>query len=403
MHKSLLNQFIDSSDDPILVLHKDPEDTAYRVVYYNPSYLTKIQSLLPQRLKEPFDLSSLSDEDKEPILYAIYERTVVHKEIQLNIDVTSHTSKELIDSLVTPNNTSSNPYSTSNIPYTHNNISINDLTPSSCTLTQYLYIHGYPMNAKYYVLLIRNITEHYCRNEDIKKSKNLLEGLFESSFNALVITTLDGSIIKFNRRFYAHLLTKYEYNFSLGLNKGYVWDLPCFDKSDMMRLREFYKGSSKVPMKVGEFFFTPYLGDKTTSLNYVLCELRLDHIEATKESALASLEDSGSRLLLNNLESDVIRLQKRVFEDKDSVVSRLDTVLLDIRDMKGAIEDVQITMAPLKDLNALFRMCSWASTNLPIKTLTVIIVGWLGLTNPFIENKILEYLFDITPIELNTD
>lgn len=370
MSKNLLIQFIDSCDDAILLLkntisiNPDEEESlnlkigdkfigcvsdlqhdlassletplseaTYRVIYMNPMYKEHFLSYCPQKLYEDF----VCKEGYGSVEDNIKQRLIQHKELSINSKV--------------------------------------------------IYLHGYPINALYYVLLFRDITEQHQSRESISKTKFLLEGVFENSFSALCVSDLEGNIVKFNRRFYSHLLSNYEFNFTADLNKGKVYDLPCFGDFDRKELVNFYSGTKERGYKVGEFYFTPYISsDLGTS--YVLVEFRLDHSDAVREQVISELPDPTSRTLLSNLEADVIRLQRRVFEDQDSVVIQLDRIVLDLQSINDKLK-------PLDDLKGFFSVINWISTNIPWKVVIPLFLLYGGFNVPYIHKVILQNIFDV--------
>lgn len=364
MTKNLLIQFIDSCDDAILLLKNtidvdaDNEssltfleskfvtyiggdvESGYKVLYMNPAYRTNFLNLYPQKIYGDFVF------DDEYIKRDIVNRLIQHREL-FNLD-------------------------------------------------KVIYIHGYPMNALYYVLLFRDITDQYRIREMTNKNKLLLEGVFESSFSALCVSDLDGEIVKFNRRFYSHLLSNYEFNFTAGLNKGKVYDLPCFESEDVSKIKEFYAGTKERGCKIGEFYFTPYISGNDTG-SYVLVELKLDHMTAVREQVLSELPDSTSRTLLSNLESDVIRLQRRVFEDNDSVI----TLVKELSDRFSMLSAEMISfnekLKPFEDLRGFMNILHWIGTNVPWKIILAIFMVYGGLKLPPVH----EFVLDQMEIELH--
>lgn len=355
MTKNLLIQFIDSCDDGILLLKNtakidstndssitllesnflnyvdNSSQSTYKVFHMNPVYKDSFLSLYPQKMYKDFNI------EDENINKNVYSRLVQHKELLTNNKV--------------------------------------------------IYIHGYPINALYYVLLFRDITKQYKTREMINKNKLLLEGVFENSFSALCVSSLNGDIIKFNRRFYSHLLSNYEFNFTVG-NKGKIYELPCFNTNEITKAINFYNGEKYKGCKIGEFYFTPYLSSDNQG-SYVLIELRLDQKTALKEAVLADLPDANSRTLLSNLESDVIRLQKRVFEDKDSISSTLIKLKGDIIELQTLSDRLK----PLEDVKGFINVVNWASVNIPWKLIIgLTLILYTGFKIPPVNRYIIDYL-----------
>ena len=368
MAKNLLIQFIDSCDDAILLLKNSvevntdnsdsvtliessfssyvglPEEKRYKVIYMNPCYKTFFLSLYPQKMYENFVM------DDEEIGANVRNRLVQHKEL-------------FIDDLV-------------------------------------IYVHGYPINALYYVLSFRDITDQYQIRELTNRNKMLLEGVFENSFSALCVSDLSGDIVKFNRRFYSHLLSNYEFNFTTGLNKGKVYDLPCFGPLERNDLIRFYDNDKERGVKVGEFYFTPYISMDNAN-SYVLVELRLDHMTLVRDKVMSELPDATSRTLLSNLESDVIRLQRRVFEDNDSVITLIKELSERFTMLSAEMVAFSDKLKPFEDLRGFMNSLNWIGTNLPWKVILSLFVLYGGLT--YTGSPVHKFLLDQIEIELNPE
>lgn len=344
----------------------------YKVVYTNPVYKSNFLNSFNQKLNtsfNPFIFSTSDTESLNKLALSTINRHIIHMEMNIDIDIKRKENKE-----ITKDKDVRNKHKESKSK-------------------RVVYIHGYPINSLYYVYRFRDITEQYLIRSEIEKNRKLLEGVFENSFSALCIISFDGKIIKFNRRFYSHLLTNYEFNFT-NVTKGYIYELPCFNNEEKDLLKTFLSSTKERGCRVGNFYLTPYISE---SSSYILTELRTfdvmknekdmkndknekdmkndkddkdiretdyrrkeaDYREKDKLMSncltkdefkmLGRMRDDQYQGLVGNLESDVIRLQQSVFEGPESVMVRLNSLGRDIQGLNDKLASIESSLSPLND------------------------------------------------------
>lgn len=336
----------------------------YKVVYTNPVYKSNFLNSFNQKLNtsfNPFIFSTSDTESLNKLALSTINRHIIHMEMNIDIDIKRKENKDITKDKDVKNK---------------------DKEGKS---KKVIYIHGYPINSLYYVYRFRDITEQYLIRSEIEKNRKLLEGVFENSFSALCIISFDGKIIKFNRRFYSHLLTNYEFNFT-NVTKGYIYELPCFNNEEKDLLKTFLSSTKERGCRVGNFYLTPYISE---SSSYILTELRTSEVMKDKDmknekdmkndknekdmkndkddkgiretdyrgkeddkdefTMLGRMRDDQYQGLVGNLESDVIRLQQSVFEGPESVMVRLNSLGRDIQGLNDKLASIESSLSPLND------------------------------------------------------